>query len=85
MPRLVVGHNIHTNSHWMRHRVGPSVVLAWAGESLNDLGRTHWRSFATINYFDLNGLFMASVFGLPIVLNTLLSLVRAERARGAAG
>jgi len=52
------------------------VILAWCGELLNELGGQHWRAFASTNYFDTNGFFMAIVFGVPIVLNTVLALVR---------
>jgi hypothetical protein len=55
-----------------------AAVLGLAGERLNALGHTHWRTFARLDYFDRQGLFVSIVFGLPIVLNTLLALVRAR-------
>ncbi len=55
-----------------------TVMLAFTGETLNELGRSHWQLFSEVNYFDQGGFFMTIVFGLPLVLNCLLALVSAR-------
>jgi hypothetical protein len=41
------------------------------GEYLNTLASRHWRSFASIDYFDKHGVFWAVVVGMPCILLAL--------------
>uniref|UniRef100_A0A7S2TQG9 Transmembrane protein 18 n=1 Tax=Lotharella oceanica TaxID=641309 RepID=A0A7S2TQG9_9EUKA len=40
---------------------------ALCAETLNDLGKKHWREFSTQDYFDDSGLFMSAIFSGPLL------------------
>ena len=42
------------------------------GERLNAFASSHWRKFATQNYFDERGVFYSAVVGGPVLLNLVL-------------
>lgn len=44
-------------------------------ETINELGAEHWQSFSRQQYFDSNGLFISTVFSIPILLNCMLMIV----------
>ena len=50
--------------------------MATLAKPLNDLGRNHWEKFASANYFDESGLFVVSIYALPLVFNSFVTLVR---------
>jgi len=52
------------------------ILLAFAGETINSQGRAHWKAFADENYFDESGLFVTIVYGIPLVINSVVALVR---------
>ncbi|KAI9247451.1 transmembrane protein 18-domain-containing protein [Phascolomyces articulosus] len=49
--------------------------MAALAKPLNDLGRTHWDNFASANYFDESGLFAVSIYALPLVFNSFVTLI----------
>ena len=49
--------------------------MATLAKPLNDLGRNHWENFASANYFDDSGLFIVSIYALPLVFNSFVTLV----------
>lgn len=52
-------------------------VLGRAAEHVNTFLGTRWRSFATQNYFDPNGVFMSVMFSMPLAVILLVMVVRA--------
>jgi hypothetical protein len=42
---------------------------------LNESLSKNWKQFASANYFDESGLFLATVYSLPLILNCVLALV----------
>ncbi|OQR98153.1 hypothetical protein ACHHYP_09046 [Achlya hypogyna] len=44
-------------------------------ERLNGLGQTHWRVFATQNYFDKNGVFMGIFVAGPLLVTGFVQLL----------
>jgi hypothetical protein len=48
----------------------------FVGEQLNTLGRKHWQSFASQNYFDASGVFFTSLISGPLLLLLFILLVR---------
>lgn len=49
------------------------LLLLWASERLNSSAARHWRSFASQNYFDARGSFLATLWCGPLlVLETAL-------------
>ena len=43
---------------------------------INDYFHQHWRSIATQNYFDSQGLFLSIMVGVPVLLNCFIILIR---------
>ncbi|XP_075168415.1 transmembrane protein 18 [Haematobia irritans] len=41
-------------------------------ESINEYAALNWRSFSKQQYFDSNGLFISTVFSIPILLNCMI-------------
>ncbi|GAB5591879.1 hypothetical protein Unana1_06779 [Umbelopsis nana] len=50
------------------------------GAPLNELAAKNWDQFASANYFDESGMFLATVYSLPLILNCVLALVLVLRA-----
>ncbi|KAG2220784.1 hypothetical protein INT45_012453, partial [Circinella minor] len=51
------------------------LAMATLAKPLNDLGRNHWENFASANYFDDSGLFIVSIYALPLVFNSFVTLI----------
>ncbi|CAO3668645.1 unnamed protein product [Umbelopsis ramanniana] len=47
---------------------------------LNGFLSNNWEQFASANYFDDSGLFLATVYSLPLIINSMLALVLVLRA-----
>ncbi|XP_011189926.1 transmembrane protein 18 [Zeugodacus cucurbitae] len=45
---------------------------AYCSESINEFAAARWKSFSKQQYFDSNGLFISTVFSIPILLNCML-------------
>uniref|UniRef100_A0A034WTQ7 Transmembrane protein 18 n=1 Tax=Bactrocera dorsalis TaxID=27457 RepID=A0A034WTQ7_BACDO len=45
---------------------------AYCSESINEFAAAKWKSFSKQQYFDSNGLFISTVFSIPILLNCML-------------
>lgn len=43
-------------------------------EFINEYASLHWHSFSRQQYFDSNGLFISTVFSIPILLNCMLMI-----------
>jgi len=56
-----------------------AVCLVYSAEWLNRLGSTHWRSFATQNYFDERGVFISVLFSAPLLVIAFGLLINALR------
>lgn len=52
---------------------GLLVFLAWP---VNHLAQSHWKSFATQNSFDQHGAFITLIYSCPLILISLVGLVR---------
>lgn len=52
-----------------------TVLLVYFTETINELAAQHWQSFSKQQYFDSNGLFISTVFSIPILLNCMLMIV----------
>ena len=50
-------------------------VIVRSAEWLNDLGEEHWESFATQDYFDKRGIFVAIMLSGPLLLDVLMMLL----------
>ncbi|KAH8407529.1 hypothetical protein KR222_004921 [Zaprionus bogoriensis] len=46
--------------------------VVYFSESINEYAALNWRSFSKQQYFDNNGLFISTVFSIPILLNCML-------------
>jgi hypothetical protein len=44
-------------------------------QPLNTLARTHWKVFASANYFGENGFFVSIMFGIPHILLAIVALI----------
>ncbi len=53
------------------------LLVVYSAETLNHLGREHWRLVATQDYFDPHGLFMAVVFCAPLLAAAFAILINA--------
>lgn len=47
---------------------------AYCSESINEFAAAKWKSFSKQQYFDSNGLFISTVFSIPILLNWCLDV-----------
>lgn len=52
-----------------------SVSVVYFSESINEYAALNWRTFSKQQYFDDNGLFISTVFSIPILLNCMLLIV----------
>lgn len=52
-----------------------SVSIVYFSESINEYAALNWRTFSKQQYFDDNGLFISTVFSIPILLNCMLLIV----------
>ncbi|KAH8271632.1 hypothetical protein KR018_011753 [Drosophila ironensis] len=48
------------------------LVAVYFTESINEYAAQNWSSFSKQQYFDSNGLFISTVFSIPILLNCML-------------
>lgn len=55
-----------------------AVSLVYFSETINTLAAEHWRLFSREQYFDSNGLFISTVFSIPILLNCMLMIVSTD-------
>ncbi|KAG2187851.1 hypothetical protein INT44_000601 [Umbelopsis vinacea] len=56
------------------------IFLACLSQPLNAFLSSNWEQFASANYFDDSGLFLATVYSLPLIINCILALVLVLRA-----
>jgi hypothetical protein len=56
--------------------------LVRCAEYINSLASQHWESFATQNYFDERGIFVAIMFCTPLLLDSLIMLLMFLREAG---
>lgn len=57
------------------------MVLVYGAESLNIYGSNNWRSFAGKNYFDKNGSFISLVWSGPLLILSLVVLVKIQKKK----
>ncbi|XP_031638183.1 transmembrane protein 18 [Contarinia nasturtii] len=50
------------------------LLLVYFSETINELAARNWRTFSRQQYFDSNGLFISTVFSIPILLNCMLMI-----------
>ena len=50
-------------------------VVVRSAEWLNEKGAEHWESFATQNYFDKRGIFLAIMLSGPLLFDVLMMLL----------
>ena len=50
-------------------------VIVRMAETLNQIGNSRWRDFATQNYFDKNGIFMGIMICAPLLIVCFVMLV----------
>ncbi|XP_023178485.1 transmembrane protein 18 [Drosophila hydei] len=46
--------------------------VVYFSESINEYAAANWQTFSKQQYFDNNGLFISTVFSIPILLNCML-------------
>lgn len=46
--------------------------MAYFSEPINEYAALNWKIFSKQQYFDSNGLFISTVFSMPILLNCML-------------
>ncbi|XP_062132160.1 transmembrane protein 18 [Drosophila sulfurigaster albostrigata] len=46
--------------------------IVYFSESINEYAAENWKTFSKQQYFDDNGLFISTVFSIPILLNCML-------------
>jgi len=51
------------------------LLLVYLSEMLNTWCASNWSKFATINYFDTSGSFIAFLFALPLIFNSIVVLI----------
>ncbi|KAJ1520105.1 hypothetical protein ONE63_004326 [Megalurothrips usitatus] len=47
------------------------LLLVYFSENINELASNNWRVMATYQYFDSKGMFISTVFSIPILLNCM--------------
>lgn len=52
-----------------------AVSVVYFSESINEYAAQNWKTFSKQQYFDGNGLFISTVFSIPILLNCMLLIV----------
>lgn len=50
--------------------------LIYFSEYFNEVAARNWQSFSRQQYFDSNGLFISTVFCIPMLLNCMILIVR---------
>lgn len=50
-------------------------IVVRSAEWLNQMGNTHWQSFATQNYFDRKGIFVGIMLCGPLIVDCLMMLL----------
>ena len=60
-------------------------LIALAGmtfllQTMNDYGNQNYQKFSKTNYFDVHGVFICTVLGLPIIFLIVLVLIKLARA-----
>jgi hypothetical protein len=50
------------------------VGLVFCAERINSLGSEYWEKFSTQNYFDERGVFISTLYSVPLILNAVLIL-----------
>jgi TRAP-type uncharacterized transport system fused permease subunit len=58
------------------------VILVKSAEYLNQIAGEQWESFATQNYFDDRGIFIAIMFSSPLLMDSFMMLVFFLREAG---
>ncbi|EDW02391.1 transmembrane protein 18 [Drosophila grimshawi] len=48
------------------------LTVVYFSESINEYAALNWKTFSKQQYFDSNGLFISTVFSIPILLNCML-------------
>ncbi|KAM3578341.1 Transmembrane protein 18 [Umbelopsis sp. WA50703] len=56
------------------------IFLAILSQPLNSFLSGNWQSFASADYFDESGLFLATVYSLPLIINSIIALILVLRA-----
>ncbi|KAG2177745.1 hypothetical protein INT43_002992 [Umbelopsis isabellina] len=56
------------------------IFLAMLSQPINSFLSKNWQSFASANYFDESGLFLATVYSLPLIINSIIALILVLRA-----
>lgn len=64
---------MHINKYFFY--ISISVSTVYFSESINEYAALNWHSFSKQQYFDSNGLFISTVFSIPILLNCMLLIV----------
>jgi hypothetical protein len=54
-------------------------LLVYTSEHINTAASLHWKSFATQNYFDKQGVFMGIFFNAPLLIILFVQMVRTFR------
>lgn len=56
------------------------IFLAMLSQPINSFLSNNWQSFASADYFDESGLFLATVYSLPLIINSIIALILVLRA-----
>ncbi|EDV19386.1 uncharacterized protein TRIADDRAFT_33664 [Trichoplax adhaerens] len=51
------------------------LLMTWSTQFVNEYAAQNWRSFASQQYFDSQGLFISIVFSAPALINCLIIVV----------
>ena len=64
--------------NWPNFQIVLFITLSAAvfcAQYINEFGNSHWKEFATQNYFDSNGLFISVLFSAPILVTVFTQMV----------